>query len=82
MQELKFPLVQLPKKFKELISFWIRHLKRLRFPLVQLPKKFKDDGMIPRPTSEEIVSISSTSEEVQRCRGDALHSPGVLSGFH
>ena len=35
-----FPLVQLPKKFKEEIPIEVKIGEK--FPLVQLPKKFKD----------------------------------------
>ena len=60
----KFPLVQLPKKFRASSKMASARLL-LEFPLVQLPKKFRAES---RPTrlGVESVSISSTSEEVQR----------------
>ena len=61
-----FPLVQLPKKFKEQALAYPRW--GYWFPLVQLPKKFKAfhraHGILLW-----VVSISSTSEEVQRLSG-------------
>jgi len=38
----------------------------LLFPLVQLPKKFKETPTYGSVAKESFVSISSTSEEVQR----------------
>ena len=61
--QVKFPLVQLPKKFKASVQVTITNTDK--FPLVQLPKKFKESDFCDiarRP----LVSISSTSEEVQR----------------
>ena len=37
----RFPLVQLPKKFKDVALVWTTQGETL-FPLVQLPKKFKE----------------------------------------
>ncbi len=59
-----FPLIQLPKKFREYV-FGIVNNQDGEFPLIQLPKKFRavstcndvHDDLFP-------VSINSTSEEV------------------
>jgi len=62
---LKFPLVQLPKKFKDEAACRQAASVLGEFPLVQLPKKFKAFLCQFRITPFQ-VSISSTSEEVQR----------------
>jgi len=58
----KFPLIQLPKKFKDMIVPPELRGEEL-FPLIQLPKKFK---VFDRSANESMryVSINSTSEEV------------------
>jgi len=61
-----FPLVQLPKKFKDMQLSFFHLLVPLSFPLVQLPKKFKALGEVSAFDEGCQVSISSTSEEVQR----------------
>ena len=59
---IMFPLVQLPKKFKDSTKPGVYHQGTV-FPLVQLPKKFK--AVVTRWKSACVqVSISSTSEEV------------------
>jgi len=58
-----FPLVQLPKKFKAHPSNF--HPSADLFPLVQLPKKFKAVLAADGKRTTQLVSISSTSEEVQ-----------------
>jgi len=60
----RFPLVQLPKKFKVCPNRRIDGEKV--FPLVQLPKKFKAEFDQVHLVTQGRVSISSTSEEVQR----------------
>ena len=60
----KFPLVQLPKKFKAEKKFSLDENHK-EFPLVQLPKKFKEICFCVFDAMASDVSISSTSEEVQ-----------------
>ena len=63
-----FPLVQLPKKFKDDLANW-QQQSATAFPLVQLPKKFKVFCSAICVFRSNCVSISSTSEEVQRGDG-------------
>ena len=49
---LKFPLVQLPKKFKA-AHIWNNRNGKKTFPLVQLPKKFKGHEQHDRDRGHE-----------------------------
>ncbi len=61
-----FPLVRLPKKFKEFLWNSMMEDAGREFPLVRLPKKFKVFCCSSEKCPLCLVSISSTSEEVQR----------------